>query len=230
LRARLPSLLISGPDGLAIGDEGNLFIADAHQGESFKVDGTSGLVTRVAGTGEQGFGGDRESARNASFRFANAMSVDKAGNRLIADYGNCRIRRLEHSTGIVRTLAVTGEVNQNGACAAGNLEPGPYPSDAVADSTGNAYFVEGAMDIVRSVDSQTLKLSPVGSGAKGYKGDGGPAVLAKLKDPSGLAIDRDGNLYVSEYVNSRIRRVDAKSKLITTIAGNGLPHRMEIMI
>jgi hypothetical protein len=113
-------------DGLAIGDEGNLFIADAHQGKSFKVDGTSGLVTRVAGTGEQGFGGDGESARNASFRFANVMSVDKAGN-----------------------LFVTGEVNQNGSCAAGNLEPGPYLSDAVADSTGNDCFVEGAMDIVQ---------------------------------------------------------------------------------
>jgi hypothetical protein len=93
------------------------------KGESFKVDGTSGLVTRVAGTGEQGFGGDGESARNASFRFANSMSVDKAGNLLIADYGNCRIRTLEQSTGIVRILAVTGEVNQNGSCAAGNLEP-----------------------------------------------------------------------------------------------------------
>jgi hypothetical protein len=57
--------------------------------------------------------------------------------------------------------------------AQGNLEPAPYPSDAVADSTGNACFVEGAMDIVRSVDSQTLKLSTVASsGAKGYKGDG----------------------------------------------------------
>lgn len=78
----------------------------------------------------------------------------------------------------------------------------------------------------RSVDSQTLKLSTVaGSGAKGYKGDGGPVVLAKLDDPSGLAIDRDGNLYFSEYVNHRIRHVDAKSNLYDcwkrTTAPNG---------
>ena len=87
------------------------------------------------------------------------------------------------------------------------------------------------MDIVRSVDSQTLKLSTVASsGGQGLQGRRGPAVLAKLDDPSGLAIDRDGNLYLSEYVNNRIRHVDAKSKLITTIAGNGLPHRMEIMM
>ena len=168
---------------------------------------------------------------NAIFRNAATISVDHAGNLLVADSGNCRIRRVEHSTGIVRTLAVTGEVNQDGSCKAGNLEPGPYPSDAVADSTGNVYFVEGAMDIVRRIDAQTLSLSTfVGTGAKGFHGDGGPAVQAKLDNPSGLAIDQDGNLYISEFVSNRIRRVDAKSNVITTIAGNGLPHRIDVMM
>lgn len=87
-------------------------------------------------------------------------------------------------------------------------------------------LLRGRWILCRSVDSQTLKLSTVaGSGAKGYKGDGGPVVLAKLDDPSGLAIDRDGNLYFSEYVNHRIRHVDAKSNLYDcwkrTTAPNG---------
>jgi trimeric autotransporter adhesin len=216
-------------DGLAIDADNNLFIEDVRQGGIFKIDRKNGIVTRVAGNGEQGFGGDGESARNASFRFGYGLSLDNGGNLLISDYGNCRIRRVERSTGVVRTVAVSGEVNQNGSCRAGNLEPGPYPSDAVADSTGNVYFVEGAMDIVRRVDAQTLNLSTVvGTGAKGYDGDGGPAAQAKLDNPSGLAIDRDGNLYISEFVNNRIRRVDAKSKVITTIAGNGLPHRADV--
>jgi hypothetical protein len=83
--------------------------------------------------------------------------------------------------------------------------------------------------LCRSVDSQNPKALNGG----GFRGQGlhrGPVVLAKLDDPSGLAIDYDGNLYFSEYVNNRIRHVDAKSKLISTIAGNGLPHRMEIMM
>jgi DNA-binding beta-propeller fold protein YncE len=81
------------------------------------------------------------------------------------------------------------------------------------------------------VDAQTLKLSTVvGTGAKGYHGDGGPANRAKLDNPSGLAIDRDGNLYISEFVNNRIRRVDAINKVITTIGGNGLPHRVDVMM
>jgi len=218
-------------DGLAIDADNNLFIADMRQGGIFKVDAKRGVVTRFAGNGQQGFRGDGESALNAILRNAATISVDHAGNLLIADSGSCRIRRVEHSTGIIRTLAVTGEVNQDGSCKAGNLGPGPYPSDAVADSTGNVYFVEGAMDIVRRIDAQTLGLSTfVGTGAKGFHGDGGPAVQAKLDNPSGLAIDQDGNLYISEFVSNRIRRVDAKSNVITTIAGNGLPHRIDVMM
>lgn len=218
-------------NGLAIDADNNLFIADMRQSGIFKVDAKSGVVSRVAGNGTQGFSGDGESARNASFRNAGNISVDAAGNLLIADSGNCRIRKVERSTGIVRTIAVTGEVRQDGSCKAGNLEPGPEPSDPAADSAGSIYFVEGAMDIVRRVDARTLSLSTVvGTGAKGFHGDGGPAGQAQLNNPSGLAVDQDGNLYISEFVNNRIRRVDAKSKIITTIAGNGLPHRMDLMM
>jgi sugar lactone lactonase YvrE len=218
-------------DGLAIAADNDLFISDVRQGGIFKVDARTGVVTRIAGNGKQGFRGDGESALNASFRNAVTISLDNAGNLLIADSGNCRIRRVEHSTGIVRTVATTGEVSQDGSCKAGNLELSPDPSDAVADPSGNVYFVEGAMDIVRRVDSLTLSLSiAAGSGAKGFHGDGGLAVQARLNNPSGLAVDRDGNLYISEFVNNRIRRVDVKSKVITTIAGNGLPHRRDLMM
>jgi streptogramin lyase len=218
-------------DGLAIDADNNLFIADMRQGGIFKVDAKRGVVTRFAGNGKQGFRGDGESALNAIFRNAATISVDHAGNLLIADSGNCRIRRVEHSTGIVRTITTTGEVSQDGSCEAGNLEPGPDPSDPAEDSTGSVYFVEGAMDIVRRLDAQTFSLSTVVSfGAKGFHGDGGLAAQAKPDNPSGLAIDRDGNLFISEFVNNRVRRVDAKSKVITTIAGNGLLHRMDVMM
>jgi len=218
-------------DGLAIDADNDLFISDVRQGGIFKVNARTGVVTRIAGNGKQGFRGDGESALNASFHNAVTISLDNAGNLLIADSGNCRIRRVEHSTGIVRTVAVTGEVRQDGSCKAGNLELSPDPSHPAADSTGSVYFVEGAMDIVRRVDAQTFSLSTVvGTGAKGFHGDGGPAGQARLNNPSGLAVDRDGNLYISEFVNNRVRRVDARSKVITTIAGNGLPHRRDLMM
>jgi sugar lactone lactonase YvrE len=99
--------------GLAIDVDGSLFIADGNQGKIFRVDSKSGVVALVAGNGKQGFGGDGESARDASFRGFGTISLDKAGDLLIADYGNCRIRQIEHSTDIVRTLAVTGDVCNN---------------------------------------------------------------------------------------------------------------------
>jgi trimeric autotransporter adhesin len=218
-------------DGLSIDSDNNLFISDVRQGGIFKVDARTAVVTRFAGNGKQGFRGDGESALTASFYNAVTIALDNSGNLLIADSGNCRVRRVERSTGIVRTVAVTGEVRQDGSCKAGNLELSPDPSDPAADSTGSVYFVEGAMDIVKRVDAQTFSLSTaVGSGKKGFHGDGGLAVRAKLNNPSGLAIDRYGNLYISEFVNNRIRRVDAKSHVITTIAGNGLPHRRDLMM
>jgi len=218
-------------DGLAIDADGNLFIADARQGRIFRLDGKSGLICQFAGNGKHGFRGDGGIALKASFRFAGSISLDESGSLLIADYGNCRIRLVEHASGLVRTVAVTGKMRDDGSCSAGNLEPGPYPSDAVADSLGNIYFVEGAMDIVKHVNAKTLSLSTiVGSGIKGSDGDGGLAAKARLNNPSGLAIDGDGNLYISEYVGNRIRRVDATSKKITTVGGNGLPHRVDVQM
>jgi sugar lactone lactonase YvrE len=216
-------------DGLAIDAANNLFIADQHQGKIFKVDAKTGTVNTVAGNGKHGFGGDGGFARTASFRFAQAIALNKIGDLVVADYGNCRIRRVDAVTAVVTTVATTGELNQDGSCRAGNLEPGPYPSDPAVDSSGNIYFVEGAMDIVLRVDVSTLALSTVaGTGAKGYSGDGGPATRARLDNPSGLAIDDEGNLFIAEFVNNRVRRVDAKTGIITTIAGNGLPHRLDV--
>jgi len=97
------------------------------------------------------------------------------------------------------------------------------------DSTGNIYFVENG-DVLR-IDSKTSSVSIfAGNGHSGFSGDGGLATEAELNNPAGLAIDADGTVFIAEFVNNRVRRVDAKTKVITTIAGNGLPHRIDIML
>lgn len=218
-------------DGLAMSANDDLFIADDHQEKIFKLDAKTGLVSSVAGDGRQGFAGDGGLAVNASFRFFGSIALDKPGNLIIADHDNCRIRRIDRATGIINTIAVTGESNPDGSCKEGDLGPGPSPSDPATDSSGNIYFVEGAMDIVRRIDGGALTLSTfVGNGAKGYGGDGGLAARAQLNNPSALAVDAEGNLFIAEYVNNRIRRVDARTKIITTVAGNGLPHRIDVQM
>ena len=210
--------------GLAVDKNDNLFIADVRQ--IFELNNKDGRVKLIAGQPKYGFSGDGNAAHNAQFSFI-SFAVDRDNNIAIADHDNCRIRYIENASGIVNTIAATESV-QN-CSTGGSAVREPCPSDPVFDSHGNIYFIEGAMDLVLRVDAKTHAISSVaGNGKRGFGGDGGLATKAMLSNPSGLAIDGDGNLYISEYVNNRIRRVDAKTGIITTIAGNGLPHRMDL--
>ncbi len=215
--------------GLAADPEGNLFISDSGQNKIFKVSSASGIVSRVAGNGKFGFSGDGASAVDASFRFPASIALDSTGNIFVADSENCRIRRIDHETGIVDTIAQTGGPEQNCRPQPGYIPWQPSPSDPVVDSQGSVYFVQGSEDVVARVGPDPEKQSIIaGNGERGFSGDGGPAKAAKLANPAGLAVDSEGNLFISEFVNNRIRRVDAKTRIITTIAGNGLPHRFDV--
>jgi sugar lactone lactonase YvrE len=216
-------------NGLAVDSVGNLFIADGGQHKIFKVSATGGIVSRVAGSGKAGFSGDGGPALEASFLFPLSIALDPTGNIFVADRENCRIRRIDYKTGIVDTIAQTGGPDQNCPPQPGNIGAQPSPSDPVVDSEGNVYFVQESEDVVARVGPNREKQSIVaGTGDRGFRGDGGPATAAKLANPAGLAVDLEGNIFISEYVNNRIRRVDAKTKIITTIAGNGLPHRIDV--
>lgn len=227
----LPALSVSfqGIDGLAVDLDGNLFIADAGQRKIFKVSSASGIVSRVGGNGKAGFSGDGALAVDASFLFPGWIALDSTGNMFVADSENCRIRRIEYKTGIIDTIAQTGGPNQNCPPQAGVIPWQPSPSDPAVDSNGDVYFVKGSMDVVVRVGLSLETQSIVaGNGKRGFNGDGGAATAAMLANPSGLAVDSDGNLFISEFVNNRIRRVDARTKIITTVAGNGLPHRIDV--
>lgn len=217
--------------GIAVDAQDNLFVASQEIEEIFKVDRISGTITRFAGNGRRGYGGDGGRALDASFNFGSTITVDAGGNVLIGDYENCRIRRVDRATAVVTTIAITGQLAKDGSCIVSNLKAEPLPSDPVADRTGNVYFVEGAMDVIKRIDSETLAVSTfAGTGAKGFRGDNGPANKAFLNNPSGLALDEKGNVFIAEFVNNRIRRVDAKTGFISTVGGNGLPHRIDVMM
>jgi sugar lactone lactonase YvrE len=210
---------------LAIGSTGDLYVADDIQGRIFRVDGQSRNVSLVAGSGEQGFSGDGGPALRASFRFIESIALDGAGNLYVADGENCRIRRVDHRTGVIQTVAITSEAKEECPPPPGTNPLLPTPEDLAVGPDGNVYFVEPAMNVVVRLD-KTNNLSIVaGTGGIGFSGDGGLATDAELSGPSGLAIDSSGNLFVSDCRNNRIRRVDARTKVISnTIAGDGFPH------
>lgn len=209
--------------GLAISSAGELYIADDIQEKVFKVDGQSGKVYRVAGSGATGMSGDGGSALNATFRFIEAIALDPVGSLFIADSENCRIRRIDHRTNVISTVAMTGDSQ---VCPP---QPGtnpilPSPDDLAVGPDGSVYFLEPAMSVVVRLDKTGSSSIVAGSGGIGFIGDGALAIKAELGSPSGIAIDSSGNVLVSDTGSNRIRKVDAGTKVIDTIAGNGFPH------
>jgi len=211
--------------GLAFSSQRQMYIADDIQGKVFKVDDRTGRVFHVAGNGKQGFAGDGGSAVNASFRFIESIAFDAADNLLIADSVNCRIRRVDHQTGVIDTIAVTGGPEQNCPPPPGTIPLFPSTEDLALSSRGDIYFLETPFNVVARVNpkSQTPVIVFEGTG-RGFAGDGGPVAAAQFDGLSGLAVDAEGNLFVADCANKRVRRVDARTAVITTVAGNGLPH------
>jgi hypothetical protein len=213
--------------GLAIDADDNLYVADKAQGKIFKIEtaiGPVGRVILVAGNGKSGLEGDGGPALGASFSSLGAIAFDKNRNLLIADEENCRIRRIDRKTGIIDTAVVTDALADCSEKGKNNWRLST-PTDLTVDPDGRILFTETAQDVVIRVDKHSEAPSiVVGTDDEGFSGDGGPAVNAALSGPSGLVIDSKGNLYIGDIRNNRVRRVDAATKTIETIAGNGGPN------
>lgn len=217
------------PVGLAIDKKGNLFIADARNQRIRKVDARTGIITTVAGIGMRGYAGDGGPALSALLSFPTGVAVDEHGNIYIADSENGSIRMVNAKTGVISVLiGGTPPGLKRGAdgqvpTVAGFLV-NPYA--VVYDGKGNIYVSDSYLERVKKVNIHTRKLTiAAGQEAnktkKGYCGDGGPAKEACFAQPGGLAVDPAGNIYIADINNDRIRRVDAKTGIVTTVAGTG---------
>ena len=195
------------PGGLAYDAVGNLYFAETANHVVRRVSPT-GVITTVAGNGVQGFGGDGAAATSAMLDSPLALALDAAGNLYIADSHNHRIRRMDISSGIITTLAAQIDL----------------PSALALDVLGDIYVADQRTHLIRRIDHASGVVTNVaGNGTQGYSGDGGPAILAAIDSPTGIALDAAGNLYLADTHNHRIRRVDASSGMITSVAGTGQP-------
>lgn len=200
---------------IALDARRNIYLIQENQ--VTKVDPSGASVTRFAGTGSATFGGDNGPADNATLTPQDVV-VDGVGNLFIADSGNNRIRGVDASGNVIRTVAGNGQVGSSG-------DGGPATSASftilgiTSDSGGNIFFSDQGAGLIRRVDSNTGLISTVaGSGSSEYGGDGGPALDAGMIPLGGLAVDHSGNLYIAAD-DDRIRRVDAATGIINTIAG-----------
>jgi sugar lactone lactonase YvrE len=271
------------PGGIVFDRDGNVYFSESGVHRVRRIERKTGLLTTVAGTGQPGFSGDGGPATSAKLREPGDLAFDKAGNLHISDLGNNRIRRVDRKSGVIETFAGTGRpiFTKDGSGAretpigrhsgivfdtAGNLlvvdnyagrilridaktglvstvvgngttalrpdaktgtETGlPVPSSVRITSKGEVVFSVTGYNMVMKVKPATGELHRVaGTGIPGYSGDGGPALKARLSQPTAIAIDRDDDIWFADWDNNAVRRIDAKTGVIDTRVGSGRPDR-----
>ena len=212
---------LSRPSGEAVDASGNLFFADLQYHRVRKIAAGTGIITTVAGNGSPGYNGDYILAISAKLYYPNGVAVDASGNLYIADQGNERLRRVDAVTGIITTIAGDGTPTDNGDnIPAVGAELDPF---AVAvDKSGNLFIDDQGNQKIRRIDAVTGIITTVaGNGSFGYNGDNIPALSSDLYYPTGIAVDGSGNLFIADYYENRIRKVDAVTGMISTVVGNG---------
>lgn len=268
------------PKGLAIDGQGNLFVADSENHVVRRVDGATGLISTVVGcapeevapapqsgggdvvpeeevdplaetshkTTEQftqqtdlsgtvrylvgaaapkRYGGDGGPATEALLNFPTAVAVDAQGHLYVADTMNHRVRRVDAQTGIITTIAGTGQARFSGDGGPADCAALNEPAALAVDAQGQLYIADQSNNRVRAVDLKTGIIRTVaGMGSAAYDGDGKPAVESSLAGPSGVAVAA-GTLYIADTFNSRIRSVDLVTGMIATAVGDGGSYRYQ---
>jgi len=207
---------LNGPDGIAFDSYGNMYIADEVNNIIRKVT-SSGIITTFAGGGSSL--GDGGQATNAQLASPTAVLFDATGNLYIADYSNNRIREV-NTVGIITTIAGTGTLGYSGDGGQATNAQLNKSAGITFDATGNFYIADEGNNCIRKVTTAGIITTIAGTGTSGYSGDGGQATAAEMYNPTGVVFDVVGNLYIADYPNNRIRKVNT-SGIISTIAGTG---------
>jgi DNA-binding beta-propeller fold protein YncE len=213
--------LLNGPFDVCFDRAGNFYFSDTFNNRVRRVDPASGTITTIAGNGEKGFSGDGRPATAAALNEPYGIVIDGAGNLYIADRLNRRVRRVDAKTGVITTLAGTGEAAYGG-------DGGPAERAGLAEPNGLAfgpgetrlYITDVADNRVRVVDMASGRIATfAGTGAAEHSGDGRAATAAGTFGARAVKVAADGTVYILERQGSSLRAVDPLTGVITTIAG-----------
>ncbi len=239
------------PHDLCLDKQGNIYFSqlgargpDLGPNVVRRIDIETGIITRVAGSGRVGRGGDGGPALEAEFDTTTGVAVDGEGNLYVCGKWDSNVRRIDAKTGVIETIA--GQNTRHYPSERGASRPysggafsfmgfhgdgGPatetafqFPEHLAFDSRGDLYVCDNANNRIRKIDMESGMITTVlGTGEQASNGDGGPAAEAATNTPDAIAIDAHDNIYVGEARGLMVRKVDAKTSIVTTLVGNGLP-------
>ena len=210
---------ISGPESVFVDLLGNLFIGDAGNARIREVIHGTGIIQTVAGSGVRGFSGDGGLAVSAELDVPSAIYVDGTENIYFVD--NNRIREIVHATGIIQTVGGNGAFTYNGDGQPAASASFWGPLALFVDAVGNIFIADSGNNRIREISRATGLVQTIAGNGSAHGGDGGPATSAGLSLPSGVYVDGDGNVFIGDCGNSRVREVANPGGIIRTIAGNG---------
>jgi streptogramin lyase len=178
-------------------------------------------IETLAGSGAQGFSGDGGPARSAELHGPTGLIRGPDGTVYFCDTDNQALRKVLPD-GVISTIAGDNHRGYSGDGGPANRARLNEPFEVRLDSDGNLVFCERLNHVIRRIDARTATISTIaGTGKPGFSGDGGPATQATFKEPHSIQFGPDGSLYVCDIGNSRIRRIDMKTGIVSSFAGNG---------
>jgi len=213
--------LLDTPKGVAVDDRGNLYIADSANACIRKID-ANGVITTFAGGNGPGYAGDGGFAINAQISQTEGLVVDQAGNVYFTDFSSSGhvIRRVDTS-GMITTFAGTNSWGWSGDGGPATEAQLFFPRDIAVDNTGNIYIADDGNSRIRMVNTSGIITTVAGSGAYAYDRKIGPATLAGLRHPMGIAVDDDGNIFIADNTNHQVKKVSFPSSFTDMILTGG---------
>jgi sugar lactone lactonase YvrE len=211
---------LSNPTSVAVDPRGDIYVGD-WSGFIRKIWVRDGATSTIAGTGILGYSGDDGQATSATFGRAISLALDASGNIYFADGDNHRIRRIDVSTRIITTVAGTGATRDSGDGGLAVNAGVARPTGIAVDPFGNLYFSSSWSRVRKLIASSGIIETVAGQIFTGFSGDDGPAVEAHFDDPVPGVVNRNGDIYIADYENSRIRMVSGSTGIVTTLAGSG---------
>jgi cytochrome c peroxidase len=213
--------VLSGPFGVALDPQNDIVLGDYYNNRIRVIDSDSGRIATVAGNGRAGYSGDGGDALDASIDVPLDVVADSRGRIYLSDWHHHVVRRFDPASGRIETIAGIGRRAYTGK-GPSRVSGLSTPLGMSMDRDDNLYIADYGNNMVRRIDAQSGEISTVaGNGERGYSGDGGQAVFARLNRPYNVYADDDGGLFISDAGNHRVRHVDLASGVITTVAGSG---------